>query len=244
MVRISKNRRGKAGKAVRKGDAKHGSRETSKPARETPLIIGLAPDVADHRNSGFRAILKHFDPAAIRRTLEVGCFTGARTTVHLVDLLDTPVDIVEIDEGRARSVQEKFRRLEKYPGQVTVHNADVRAYHTTNKYDLIVLDLPTGMIQMAYLDLLDRLKPFANSGCKYILYTLYDCNAVFSAEKPPGNRRSQEQFMLDYFGSTELSFEKVADTMRPKGFHALGLVDNWMMTGDRGYGHVVLERRQ
>lgn len=210
--------------------------------RLPPVINGLIPEVPDHRGSGFRAILKHLDPSAVRRILEVGVSSGARTTVHLVDLFDAPIDIVERDQARADSTRERFASLGRITGQVSVYNKDIRNYHPESKYDLIVLDVPTAIVPFAYTDLLERLRPYENPSCKYIVYTLYDCSAAF-ANQPVADQTAQQlrQFTRDYFGTSILTFDVVRRTMSSKGFQALGLVDNWMRE-NTGFGHVLLER--
>ena len=253
MIRLIPRKKSSAGrKGSEQASSNRVERDNEKlvpPGREVPemptgpaVIKGLAPGIEDHKNSGFRAALKHIDPGSVRRVLEVGGYTGERTTVHLIDLFEAPIDIVEIDPDRAATLRAKLSDRGKFSGQVTVCNADIRSYVPEHKYDLIVLDLPTSLIRMEYLELLERLQPFANPGCRYILYTLYDLEAVYSAPNPPGGREAQESFMRGYFGTTLLEFDTLERVMRQKGFTALGLVDNWMCTGQRGYGHAVLMR--
>src|SRR5262245_24006162 len=109
-------------------------------------IEGLAPAVDDHRNSGFRAILKHvrFGPGA--RILEIGGGTGQYTTVHLLDMFDVPIDIVEVDKDRAVALEAKVGEDPVSRGRVHIHNVDARKFDAAHKYDLVAIDLPTGWI--------------------------------------------------------------------------------------------------
>jgi hypothetical protein len=207
------------------------------------LISGLAPDAPDHRNSGFRATIKRLALPADARILEVGGLSGDHTTTHLLDVFDSQIDVIEIDTERASSLQLKYDSDPSTKSRVRLHNLDARDFSSRIKYDLLVLDMPTGMINVGYTEILPHLATILATGAKIIIYTIYDHAAAYEVDNPPRDGEQQKAFMLSFFGAAELTLERVGVRMQPEGYAALALVDRWMLKGQRrGHGWVCLEK--
>jgi len=89
--------------------------------------------------SSFRDLVELLVPVGLRRILDVGAggFAGETTTVHLLDLFDAEVVGVEVHEGRAAALREKFGDA------LRVEACRLEAFVDDQPYDLIVLDLDT-----------------------------------------------------------------------------------------------------
>lgn len=78
--------------------------------------------------------------------LDVGAggFAGTNTTVHLLKLKSPKIDAIELDPGRAKVLADKFA------GQINVFTGDFLTHEFGKTYDLIVLDLDSGIIPAIY----------------------------------------------------------------------------------------------
>jgi len=193
-------------------------------------LLPLVPTVEDHRNSGFRAILKSISLGPVPRILDVGAggFAGETTTVHLLDLFPGVVDAVELNAERADVLQKKLG------DRVRVINADVSDYVPGAPPDLLVVDLDSNTIPMQYLEVLPKFHGLLPSGAKVISLIIYDCEACYLGEKPlldKAGYSDQSAFMRSYFGAERLTPAKAASALRKHGWRFLGLVDKWMGAG-------------
>jgi predicted O-methyltransferase YrrM len=210
---------------------------------KSTVISGLAPDVPDHRSSGFRAAIRHITLPSGARILEVGGLSGDHTTIHLLDVFDNPIDIVEIDEERASNLQSKYDNDPTTKDRIRLYNSDAMDFTSIHTYDLLIIDMPTGSIDFGYEEILPNISRYLSVGGTAIVYTIYDHAAAYDVDDPPGNGDQPKAFMLSFFGAPTLTVERVDERLRPTGFAAIGLVDRWMLKGHRkGHGWVCLEK--
>jgi len=211
-------------------------------ARER-AFTGLAPPTPVPTVLGFRALMHNLTLPPGAKAVEVGGHTGDHTTIHILEVAKVPVDILEIDKERAEALQRKFNQDSRFAGQVHVHATDARLFQTPNKYELAILDLPTGVIPVQFEDIFPKVEHLIATQGTVILYVIYDIEAAYDVPDPPGHRTEQERFMRSYFGSTRIDVEAANKVMWPKGYTVLGLVDRWMLGGNRkGHGWLCLER--
>lgn len=216
--------------------------ETS-PLQEPPprIITGLAPAVADHGSSGFRAALKSIDLPANPRVLDVGAggFLGETTTIHLLSLLDARVDAVEINPDRARALQQKFG------DRIRVFSQDFEKFAPGDRYDLIVFDLDSHLIAAQYERFLTVAAKMVKPGGKIINSIIYDSATAYDPEAELLNQAGQadyDAFLRRYFGTTRLTPETIDYRLFSEGFAVLGLIDKWMEDTTKALGWLVLEK--
>ena len=205
-------------------------------------MFDLVPSAEDHRDSGFRAIIKGLKLPPKPRILDVGAggFAGETTTVHLLELAGGEIDAVEINAERASALQKKFGKA------INVINRGFGEFVAEAHYDLIVFDLDSNMTATQYTKFLAPASKMLRPGGKVISNIFYDSALAFDANSKllnPSNRTAYEIFMREYFGVLKLEREVAAGRLRREGFATLGLVDKWMGTGRaNAIGWLVLEK--
>jgi len=211
---------------------------------EGKTIEGLGPQLQGSHNSAFRTLLKLLKYPEKPRILEVGGATGEHTTTHLLDCFSSEIDILEIDKERAEALQIKFDKDPRSLGRVHLHNMDALNFESSELFDILVLDLPTGMIPEQFTQFLPKMDRLVRSGGRVFLYLIYDFEAAYNVESLPSTRpQEMEEFMRSYFGSNKLTLDLVQRVMWPKGYAALALLDRWNLNGLRkGIGELCVEK--
>src|SRR4051812_28417177 len=100
-----------------------------------PTIELLPTDVPATSDSSFRDLVDALQLDAVARILDVGAggFLGETTTIHLLELFpEADITAVELDEERAKGLEEKFG------DRLGVVAGDVEAYAPPAPFDLIV----------------------------------------------------------------------------------------------------------
>jgi hypothetical protein len=205
-------------------------------------LLGLVPEVEDHRNSGFRAIVKTLALPPQAKVVDVGAggFGGTTTTIHLLDCLAVPVEAVETNGEKARQLGDLLGE------RVHIHNIDIRAFDRPWRFDLVVLDLDTNLLPVQYREILPLIHNKLSDGGHVICSVIYDCDAAYGGEAPllnPAGRPRYEAFAREYFGMSKLTLKIAQQALWKAGFAAIGLVDKWMGRNPRmAAGWLLLEK--
>ena len=219
-------------------------KDDATPEDRPRQIEGLAPNVEDHRGSGFRAALKSLVLPPSPTILDVGAggFAGATTMVHLVDCFPGVVDGIEIRPERAKAVAEKFG------DRVRLFTGDFLQMEAAWAYDLLTFDLDSGLQDALFNLFLPRAAAMLAPHGKVVAGIIYDLEGAYGGETPllnPVGRADHEAFMTGFFGTTALTPETAAPALAKQGFAVLGLVDKWMASGQKNaIGWLVLEKLQ
>lgn len=207
---------------------------------ESDVIRELVPEVEDHHNSGFRAVLKCLSLPAKPRVLDVGAggFLGKTTTVHVLDLFDARVDAVERNADRASALQQEFAT------RLNVFAVDFKDFSPDYSYDLMIFDLDSNMIATQFEEFLPIAAKMLAPGGKIISLILYNSAAAFNPGSGlnPAGKRDYEAFLMRYFGTVAINPRTAAHRLSAEGFAVLGMVDNMMGCGPGYAAWMALEK--
>lgn len=231
---------------VRKGPSLGGTIDRSSlktPSSGEGIYLPLVPQVSDHNNLGFRAIIKALPIKMGCRALDVGAggFVGQSTTVHLLELLAAQIDAVELSKERAEKL------LERFGNKLQVWAQDIFTFNwPLGKYDLIVMDLDSAVIPLMMENLVPIAKDHLAQSGYMILVTIYDAEEVYNAENPllpVGGRDKQIEFMNRYYGTPKLAVETARRVFEGSNLTVVGIVDKYMGTSRRCVGWLVLQKK-
>jgi len=213
------------------------------PSSGEGIYLPLVPQVSDHNNLGFRAIIKALPIETGCRALDVGAggFVGQSTTVHLLELLAAQIDAVELSKERAEKL------LERFGNKLQVWAQDIFTFNwPLGKYDLIVMDLDSAVIPLMMEKLVPIAKDHLAQSGYMILGTIYDAEEVYNAENPllpVGGRDKQIEFMNRYYGAPKLDVETARRVFEGSNLTVVGIVDKYMGTSRRCVGWLVLQKK-
>jgi tetratricopeptide (TPR) repeat protein len=178
---------------------------------------------------GFRTVLNSLRLPASPSILDVGAggFLGSTTTVHLAKVPGARTDAVELVPELARKLDEKFA------GQINVVNDDFLSYPFNKRYDLVCLDLDSGLIPALFENWLPgKVKEVLNPTGAVIVLCFGYAPKSFSPEfgLAEESQMLANRFLPRYFGTNVLTpdlvnavFEKNTDyrfvSMAGKEFH-------------------------
>jgi hypothetical protein len=205
-----------------------------------PIWNDLAPQVPDHRGSGFRAILRLLGLPIGCKVLDVGAggFLGETTTVHLLDVLQANVIGIELDIEKAQRLKEKFgERIEVFIGRW-------EEYSTEEPQDLIIFDLDSQSIPTIFDSFIESALPMLGPRGVIVSLFIYDADAVFDSEKPllnPRDKQLHKAFLMRKFGTDKVDRVAAEKAFSGSAFAVRGITDKWME--HRGLGWIALQKR-
>jgi hypothetical protein len=164
----------------------------------------------------FRRALDDLGLPRTSRVLDVGAggFAGDVTTRHLVDLFDGPVAAIERDPERVAALAERFG------SDVTVTEGDAFADPLGGPYDLVVVDLDSGLIPRAFERLLPTLQALELApGGVVVLGLITDLALAYGGPRAldPAGAADMGAFLKRRFGRLRIDEDALAAGVAPLG---------------------------
>jgi cyclopropane fatty-acyl-phospholipid synthase-like methyltransferase len=166
--------------------------------------------------------------------LDVGAggFAGKNTTAFLQPL-GCKICAVEIDKARSDALAETFP-------DIKVITADIRAYdYADGPFDLVIFDLDTIMTPQVMREFMPAAREHIVSDGYFITMLIYDVKETYDGKPPllnPKNKKSQVDFMNEFYGSTRVGLEAAQQAVHSLGFNVVGVVDKFLNTHAHGNG--------
>lgn len=212
--------------------------------REVLLNLSGIPSSAKkhYDNTSFPWILEKLPIKKNPRILDLGAggFCGESTLKYYFDLLgDGSIDAIELEPERALRLREKFG------SRVNVIESDAFSYAYDGEYDLIVIDLDSGLIPEVMNSLLKKLEPFISQNCFLIVLCINDLKACFKLDKPLVDLKTRDlhaNFMLEAYGGEVISNVNDFLYSRKVSLRNVGVVDKFLGIPGCGVGWLILQR--
>ena len=192
----------------------------------------LIPDVSDHKNSGLRAILQlaHLDPKSkvLEAIDENPNSPGSYTTVHIRDFVTGKIDVLQNNPEIATAVKDAWGE------KVNIVSFDFLKNETSDKYDLILLDMSSSVMAKKFEQLHTKARELLNDGGVLISSIIYDLDNAYNGESPllnPSGRVFQEGLISKISKTGKINREDIKQAINSIGFTPLAVVDKWMGNG-------------
>lgn len=202
-----------------------------------------ASDIPETGPSSFRDLLAALPLGDVSRVLDVGAggFVGETTTRFLVELFpDAAITALELNADRAAALNERFGDA------IEVIEGDVREFEPEQPFDLVVVDLDSGLIPMIFEDLLDGVVArLTRPGGVAVTLLMTNHERAFHGPKafPPANEQFHRDFMERAFGALTITEQLIADHFEENPrFGAAGLVEKWRNDPANFIGWLALRR--